>query len=142
MPPLSTSQVGLRHPGWLFLALLSLTACGAESTDSSRLLLGEWGSSSALMIASATGAELRFQCSAVLVDNPIDLSDSDSFEAVGRLQTSSALIGSLPKVRLRGKLSDSTVTVTSPSTVDGGAVTYHLRAGTRPEPLEATSCPL
>jgi hypothetical protein len=70
-----------KYPHLLRLAPLLLAACAGAATDPSRTLVGEWGSPDALLIALRSGAELRLACSILIIDDPIDLSATNSFQA-------------------------------------------------------------
>jgi len=121
-----------------------LGACGdqgpAESNRS--LLVGQWGTDVVELVAIRAGAELRWRCSTVIVDNPIELNGDGTFTAAGRLQTSSKILGSLPKTSFRGQLLGEHVSLTLPEAVAGQSTTVELEAGISPSPLTVPECPL
>jgi hypothetical protein len=125
------------------LGSLVLAACGDESSSPSQsLLLGQWGSSAVSLVAIRAGAEVQLPCAAVIIDDPIELTANGAFSATGRLQTSSTLLGSLPKIPVSGHASGMHVSLTIPDQVAESPVTYELDAGVVPPPMELPECPL
>ena len=128
---------------WLpALGLTALVGCGEEATaPDGPLLLGEWGSETALFIALRSGAEVQLGCSVVIIDEPIALIEGQTFAGAGRLQTSSAVLGELPGIRGTGNVSGSRVVLSLPVGPGGDLTTLELQAGIRPVPAEAPTCP-
>jgi hypothetical protein len=122
--------------------MIALLSCGDTSGPSGPLLLGQWGSATTLLVALRSGAEVQLTCAVVVIDDPIELSAGDKFELQGRLQTSSAVVGPLPKVRGTGQVTGSRVTLTLPVTSTGTPMTFELESGVMPDPVEIPVCPL
>ena len=123
--------------------LLMLAACEAEPTEPpGRLLIGNWGSPAAELIAIRTGAEVRLACATIIIDNPIPLNASNTFATQGRLDSSGAEIGQLPLVDVTGSLRDSQVSITVPSAAGADPVTYVLQTGVTRSLSELPECPL
>lgn len=132
-----------RHLAAGVLGAIVLAACGDETAGPSQfLLLGQWGSSAVSLVGIRAGAEVRLPCAAVIIDDPIELTGNGAFSATGRLQTSSARLGPLPKIRVSGQASGTHVSLTVPDQEGGSPVTYQLDAGVVPPPMEAPECPL
>jgi hypothetical protein len=132
-----------RHLAAGVLGAIVLAACGDETAGPSQfLLLGQWGSSAVSLVAIRAGAEVQLPCAAVIIDDPIELTGTGAFSATGRLQTSSALLGPLPEIRVSGQASGTHVSLTLPDQEAGSPVTYQLDAGVVPPPMEVPECPL
>lgn len=131
-----------RPAGVLAITIMALPACGDTTGPSGPLLLGRWGSPTAALVALRSGAEVQLPCAVVIIDDPIELSARDTFVVRGRLQTSSAVVGPLPRVRGSGSVSGSRVTVTLPVGSAGAPVTYELESGVTPDPVDIPVCPL
>lgn len=131
------------RPSWaLASAVIALPACGEDATGASApLLLGQWGSETALLVALRSGAEVQLTCAVVIIDDPIELEAGDKFTVEGRLQGSSARLGALPRVDGTGQVSGSIVTLTLPVGSEGTPVKFKLEAGVTPEPMELPTCP-
>jgi hypothetical protein len=100
------------------------------------------GSNTVSLVAIRSGAEVQLPCAAVIVDDPIEMSVNNTFSATGRLQTSSAVAGSLPQVRVSGRTSGEHVSLTIRNPATDSPMTYKLDAGVVPPPLEVPECPL
>ncbi len=120
----------------------TLIGCGDGTDPSREVLLGQWGSSSVALVAIRAGAEVRLPCAEVIIDDPIELSHDSSFSVLGRLDTSMAIIGDLPTVRITGRASGTGVSLTVPEGTTYPAATYELEAGVVPPPLNEPICPL
>jgi hypothetical protein len=131
-----------RLPWALATAMIALPACGDTNGPSGPLLLGQWGSATTLLVALRSGAEVRLTCAVVIIDDPIELSAGDTFSVQGRLQTSSAVVGPLPRVRGTGQVTGSRVTLTLLVASAGTPMTYELESGMTPDPLDIPVCPL
>jgi hypothetical protein len=128
---------------WVGAFTLAATgACRATTGPSDTLLLGQWGSSTTLLVALRSGAEVQLRCAVLIIDQPIAVNAAGAFVVQGHLEPSSAVVGSLPKVRGSGQVNGSHVTLMLPLGEADGTVTYQLEAGVRPEPLEVPECPL
>ena len=131
---------------WRRTALLAaalVTGCAEEpSVPSGPILLGQWGSSEISLTAIRAGAEVDLGCAAIIVDQPVELKADATFHATGRLQTSSAVLGQLPRVAVSGRTVGSQVSLTLPEHGSGALVTYQLEAGVSPPPSERPQCPL
>jgi hypothetical protein len=124
------------------LAASALAACEDDTAGPSRVLLvGQWGSNSVALVAIHAGAEVQLGCATVIIHAPIELSADSTFSVVGQLQTSMALLGRLPTVRVTGRMSGTRVSLTLPDQATGSTVTYELEAGVVPPPLEEPICP-
>ena len=65
-------------------SIAALTACDSTRLDpQSRLLLGTWGGSSALLSASDSGAILRQSCAETTVSSPVVFNEDGEFVALG-----------------------------------------------------------
>lgn len=123
--------------------LVSLAACGGNGTAPEETLLrGQWGSAEAELIAIAAGAELRFGCAGAVIDDPIALTDANTFTATARVSGTMMSLDPGPVVRLSGSLAGSRVTITVPEVLGFPAATYVLSAGVSRPPLEEPVCPL
>lgn len=124
------------------VALMASAACGGEATSpDTRLLLGQWGSATTLLVALHSGAEVQFGCAVLIIDEPIELDDGGAFKVRGRLRSSGVVLGSLPEIRGSGQMNGSHVTLSLPVAEDV-IDTYQLEAGVRPDPADAPQCPL
>lgn len=125
------------------LGAVGLFACGDESSSPSQaLLLGQWGSNTVSLVAIRSGAEVQLPCAAVIIDDPIEVNVNNTFSVTGRLQTSSAVVGPLPKVKVSGRTSGQHVSLTIRTPATDSPVTYELDADVVPPPLEVPECPL
>jgi hypothetical protein len=126
----------------LATAMIAVPACGGDATGpSGPLLLGQWGAATSLLVALRSGAEVQLTCAVVIIDDPIRLSAGGRFGVQGRLQTTSAVVGPLPRVRGTGQVSGSRVTLTLPVTSTGTPMTFELESGVMPDPVEIPTCP-
>jgi hypothetical protein len=126
----------------LALSIQLLAGCSEEATAPERpLLVGEWGSEAALFIALRSGAEVQLGCAVVIVDEPITLATAGAFAIVGRLQTSSAVLGALPRIHGTGEVDGSRVVLSLPVGSGGELRTLSLQAGIRPPQGEGPTCP-
>jgi hypothetical protein len=124
------------------ISLSVLFGCSDAATEpNGPLLLGEWGSERALLIALHSGAEVQLACAVVIVDEPIELQAGPRFTVQGRLQTSSAVIGELPRIRGTGEIRGSLVILSLPLGSGGSLATFQLDAGVRPAQGELPTCP-
>lgn len=126
----------------LALSLIVLAACDKDTTEpTDPLLLGEWGSESALFIALRSGAEVQLACTVIIIDDPIELQAGATFTVQGRLQASSAVLGDLPAIRGNGEVRGARVVLSLPLGVGGALTRFDLTAGVRPQPAELPTCP-
>jgi hypothetical protein len=128
---------------WMVAAgVCFLAGCADERADPNDLmLLGTWGSDDALFIALRSGAELQLACTVVIVDEPISLEAGDTFVLKGRLMTSTAVIGHLPRIRGRGMVEGGRVSLSLPMGPQGASVVFDLTAGVTPQRTELPTCP-
>lgn len=125
------------------LAAVALAACEDETAGPGRaVLLGQWGSHSAALVAIRSGAEVQLACATIVIEAPIELRADSTFSVLGQLQTSMAVLGRLPTVRVTGRASGTRVSLMLPEQATDSAVTYELEAGVVPPPLEDPVCPL
>ena len=139
------NRLGERRRAVASAALVALLgACDEQNpAESNRpLLVGQWGTEVVELVAIRAGAELRLRCSTVIVENPIELNADGMFTAAGRLQTSSEVLGSLPKTSFSGQLVGEHVSLTLPDDVASERRTVELEAGVSPSPLSVPECPL
>ena len=124
---------------YIFVLTLGLGAC-SDAVSPNQLLVGSWGSPAAELIAMRAGAELRFECSSVVIDNPIELRDDRTFRVHGEYWTSELLLGDRPEAVLTGSIAGETVVLQMERGPAAGT-TYTLAAGVRPQPAEVPACP-
>src|SRR5215207_4326123 len=142
MSRLNLSGALVRTLSLLALSLTALVGCGEEATaPDGTLLVGEWGSETALFIALRSGAEVQLGCSVVIIDEPIALTAGQTFVVAGRLQTSSAVLGELPRIRGTGKVGGSRVVLSLPVGSGGDLTTLEHQAGVHPVPAAAPTGP-
>jgi hypothetical protein len=83
----------------------------------------------------------RVACAMVIVDEPIELQAGQKFTVEGRLQTSFAVIGDLPKIRGTSEMIGSGLVVSPPIGSGGSLVTLELETGVQPPLAELRMCP-
>ena len=125
------------------LALIGLAACSpAPSEPAGLLLVGTWGSDRAELVALRVGAEVHLHCAAVLIDEPITLSEQQTFAVQGRLDRSGAELSALPLVDVQGSLHGAELTLKVDSRDGSTSMTFDLLAAMSVPPLELPECPL
>jgi hypothetical protein len=93
-------------------------------------------------VAIRSGAEVQLGCAAVVIEAPIELMADSTFSVLGQLQTSMAVVGELPTVRVTGRTSGTRVSLTLLDQAADSSVTYELEAGVVPPPLQDPICPV
>jgi hypothetical protein len=127
----------------LLLLLLIAGACSEPAAPANdRLLVGQWGSADAELIAIEAGAEVRMACATVIINDPISLTAEQSFVARGRVRGSGATLGTLPVVSVTGVVSGTQLRVTFPDGPGASPRTRILEAGVTLQRTEPPMCPL
>ncbi len=112
---------------------LLVTACDDGPTSGPQnVLVGQWGSSTAELIAIHAGAELTDGCAAVVITRPIVLRDDGSFQTSGRLRVGLTTGG--PMTAVEGDVQGSSLTVRAILYDADGPATFVLESGVRPDP--------
>jgi hypothetical protein len=120
---------------------LALSACGSDSTaPDSLVLVGQWGSTDAELVAIHAGAEVRLACALVVVERAIPISEANTFRAQGRFYGSRAVEGT-PTATVTGTLSGSQLHVTVSQSYMPEPLSYVLEAGVPWIPNEEPVCP-
>ena len=127
----------------MVLMLVGLGACADRATGpAGPVLLGQWGTADAEVIAIRAGAEVRLPCATITVEAPVPLRTDQSFDVRGRLSGSGAQLGELPLVRVTGSISGTQLVVTAPVAPGTDPVTHVLEAGVHPQAASEPQCPL
>ena len=124
----------------ILLAMVAACAGCTDSVDPSRILVGQWGNPSAELIALRSGAEPRFDCSVIVIDEPLELLPDNQFGARGELWGSGASVGDPPRATISGTMAGNGVTLRVATGTQWFSLT--LEAGVVPQPDEVPVCPL
>ena len=132
----------LRSVGGMIL-ISAVSACSEPvAPPTASLLLGQWGSTDAEVIAIRAGAEVRMACSIVIIEAPISLTPEQSFATHGHLSGSGAQLGALPVVSVTGTVSGTQLRISFPTTPGAEPATHVLEAGVKWPPTDRPECPL
>jgi len=129
------------------IAVLGALGCSGTTGPTGRELVGSWGSSEAELVALLAGAELRYGCSRVIIDEALVLDEANNFAASGRLDGPGLTLGELPVLRVTGSSAGDQLTIAvaslaTPKQRSARLATYVLEAGVTRPPQDQPVCPL
>ena len=141
-----------RSSRWLtpvpgLIAILGTLGCSEANGPTGRELVGSWGSPEAELVALLAGAELRFGCTRLIIDQAIVLDEANNFSTSGRLDGPGLTLGALPVMRVTGSSAGDQVTIAvaalaTPKQRSMPLATYVLEAGVTLPPEDQPVCPL
>ncbi len=124
------------------MSALGLLACGDSELTSPQtdVLVGQWGSATAELLAIHSGAELSDGCNTIVINRPIVLGKDGSFQVGGQLRTGGMSTGG-PMITIAGRVQGSIVLVSAEFYSTDGAVTLSLASGVVPGSENKPECP-